>query len=714
MSDEPRDPEDESVDDEAASGEEGSEDLLPADDKGLGLTEEFARIEAEIDAEIGRTGDPLAGAEPGDEEDDDVEDKPAIRWDDDDSEEWVVPPLAQDPEGGGTEEWATPVEAEAEEPPPAEELEPSEEPESSEEPAEPPVAQDPPTVIRPAGAADEDEAVAAEAPVDDSATEHTVVRPRPLVPIGAGAGGGGGEYIPDEELANTTPRLWWRFMTGSVLIVAAVATAVALSSLLFLTDVAAQLQPIPGLADKLAKLDPGAPQTILIVGSDKRSDTPGDPGRSDTTMLLRVDAEHDNLSLFSLPRDLKVDIAGRNFSEAKLNEAYTDGGIKKTLETVKALTGLEINHVVNVDFQGFADAVDAIGCVYVDVDRKYFHSNDGLYGDATYSEIDINAGYQRLCGEKALEYVRYRHTDTDFVRAARQQDFLRNARHQVPVGEVLPIIGGDTGSDLLNIFTKYTSSDIKTPADVIGVLKAFLGVKDVPIKEVHFEGSDTIEDGIAYVTTTPEQMKKAVDEFLGEKDSAGSRGGSSANQKPPEPKSSDQAKQDQKKADAEKDSGSGADVISTDDIAAATGVDKFSAFGRTSARRLKFPVYVPTAAAPGSTYDGYGSRQYEIKDEDDNEQPAYKMVIQLANPAVNDEYYGVEGTTWEDPPILKDPSDTVTVDDRDYDLYYDGDRLRMVAFHVDGNSYWVSNTLLQTLDESQMMAIAESMQEAHG
>ena len=52
--------------------------------------------------------------------------------------------------------------------------------------------------------------------------------------------------------------------------------------------------------------------------------------------------------------------------------------------------------------------------------------------------------------------------------------------------------------------------------------------------------------------------------------------------------------------------------------------------------------------------------------------------------------------------------------DRDYDLYYDGDRLRLVAFHVDDNSYWVSNTLLQTLSDDQMLAIAKSMEEAHG
>ncbi len=153
-------------------------------------------------------------------------------------------------------------------------------------------------------------------------------------------------------------------------------------------------------------------------------------------------------------------------------------------------------------------------------------------------------------------------------------------------------------------------------------------------------------------------------------------------------------------------------MISTGDSAAVTtgGIDKYEAFGRTSARRLKFPIYIPNLVAPGSAYDA-GSRQYDIMDLEDDKQPAYKMVISLENPAVNLEYYGIQGTTWEDPPILEDPSETRTYDGRDYDLYYDGDRLRMVAFHDGSNAYWVSNTLLQTLDESQMLAIATSMTE---
>ena len=61
----------------------------------------------------------------------------------------------------------------------------------------------------------------------------------------------------------------------------------------------------------------------------------------------------------------------------------------------------------------------------MDIDRDYFNDNSG--GGERYAAIDIDAGYQKLKGQDALDYVRYRHTDNDFIRAARQQDFLRQA-----------------------------------------------------------------------------------------------------------------------------------------------------------------------------------------------------------------------------------------------------------------------------------------------
>ncbi|KAA0273276.1 MAG: hypothetical protein EDQ89_05425 [Acidobacteria bacterium] len=673
--------------DEDRDEHSGVDPLDEHEEKGLGLTEEFARLEEEIRREVGSDRESSA-AEVGE---DATEPEPHPE-----AGEWTAPD--QPGPGPDTEEWAADAEPE----------------EATEEPVAVTGDGGPEAGSGPqgdsgagesgpqgdSGAVDvEPRPEAAEPvaePASEQAEEHTVVRRGPP-PAAVGAGGG---TEPDPEVR--TPALWWRFLTASVVIVVTVATAVSVSSLLLLTDVAARLQPLPGLQDKLESLDPGDPQTILIIGSDKRTNIEGDPGRSDTTMLLRVDPEDEVLSLFSLPRDLKVDIPG--YGVGKLNEAYADGGVESTLATVKNLTGLEINHVVNVDFNGFAKAVDAIGCVYVDVDRHYFNDNStALSSLDTFAEINVNAGYQRLCGQNALDYVRYRHTDTDIVRAARQQDFLRNARAQIPVSEVLPLIGGDTSGDLIDIFTNYTSSDIDSAAQMIGAFKAFLAVKDVPINQISFDGTL----GTSYVTATPEQIGKAVDEFLNGKDTPGPTGGENATTKPGSG-SDGGGKEEEKK----KDPADGANVIPTSDaLDPDTGINKFEAFGRTSARRLDFPVWIPTVVAPGSYYSP-DSRQYEIKDTDDRKQPAYKLVIEYRSPDRLPEYYGVQGTTWSDPPILKDPSETREIDGRDYDIYYDGDRVRMVAWHDgEGDSYWVSNTLVQTLDEAQMLAIAASMKE---
>ena len=83
-----------------------------------------------------------------------------------------------------------------------------------------------------------------------------------------------------------------------------------------------------------------------------------------------------------------------------------------------------------MDYGAFRRAVDYIDGVYVDIDRDYF--NDNSSGE-NYATIDIDPGYQKLRGKDALDYVRYRHTDNDLVRAARQQDFLRQAKNAAGV-----------------------------------------------------------------------------------------------------------------------------------------------------------------------------------------------------------------------------------------------------------------------------------------
>ena len=214
---------------------------------------------------------------------------------------------------------------------------------------------------------------------------------------------------------------------AAVIIVAVSAAATASGVLLYVDSIANDSDHNNHLHDKLknalAHNDHGGeprehPHPRLR--QTRRGEFEEDPGRSDTTMLLRIDPDQDS-DRGDLDPARPQSRNPRNTGPKSSTPPTAYGGPKLTLQVVKELTGLKINHVVNVDFLGFVRAVDAIGCVYTDVDRRYYHSNEGLPASEQYSEINIQPGYQLLCGKKALEYVRYRHTDTDIVRSARQQ-----------------------------------------------------------------------------------------------------------------------------------------------------------------------------------------------------------------------------------------------------------------------------------------------------
>ena len=175
------------------------------------------------------------------------------------------------------------------------------------------------------------------------------------------------------------------------------------------------------------------PAVALVVGYDFQAREEGrEESRSDTLMLRRADPRQTTISMLSFPRDLLVQLPGCEGvppRTAKINEAYTDCGIKGAIETVRQLTGVPINYYITVNFRGFIKIVDRLGGVFMDVDRRYF--NDNQSGGESYSAIDLQPGYQRLDGADALAFVRYRHTDNDFYRNARQQEFVKALKHQV-------------------------------------------------------------------------------------------------------------------------------------------------------------------------------------------------------------------------------------------------------------------------------------------
>jgi LCP family protein required for cell wall assembly len=184
---------------------------------------------------------------------------------------------------------------------------------------------------------------------------------------------------------------------------------------------------------KLDAVIPGEPTTALILGYDKRATKEAaQTGHSDTLMLLRADPESETVSLLSFPRDLLVEIHGcRNRGPwvSRINNAYGECGSRAALETVRNLTGVPIHYLITVNFRGFTKIVANLGGVWMDVDRRYF--NDNTSGFERYAAIDLKPGYQKLSGQKALDFVRYRHTDSDLYRLARQQLFVKAVKQRL-------------------------------------------------------------------------------------------------------------------------------------------------------------------------------------------------------------------------------------------------------------------------------------------
>jgi len=513
----------------------------------------------------------------------------------------------------------------------------------------------------------------------------------------------------DGEPAPKPKRYWWRFVLAAVLIVAVSAATTATASLLYLDSIANAIRPENDKLQKklnkfLADAGEGGAQTFLVIGSDKRANEEEDPGRSDTTMLVRLDPDQGLISMMSIPRDLKVEIPG--YGTGKFNEAYSYGGTKLTLRTVKSLTGLPINHIVNVDFLGFAQGVYAIGCVYADVDRRYYHSNEGVPPSEQYAEINVQPGYQLMCGKKALAYVRYRHTDTDIVRSARQQEFLSAARSRVSAQDIL----FDKG-ELIEAFTDYTTSDISDGKTLLEVLKLLAASRNSTINEVHFPA----ELGPSYVYTTEAALDAAVREFLGGETVKEAKAAQHRHRQELAAGKMHAKKQKQKQKRKPKKPKLEAVKAGSDGLVPAREAGEAEA--KIASRRARgfFPIYYPTRLPEGARFvesDPYEKvvdpYVYNIKDEDGNRHLAYRMVL-VAEMSDGSHYFGVQGIRgWSNPPILEDPSLTKTINGRDYDIYVDGENVKMVAWRRGDNVYWISNDLLRTFSNDQMIGMARS------
>lgn len=482
---------------------------------------------------------------------------------------------------------------------------------------------------------------------------------------------------------------WKLFLTGSLvimLVATSVATFTAFANRQDVVETIAEQAYDDGVSDYL-QAPTGGPQTILLIGSDRRKEYKkwGVKPLSDTMMLVRLDPKLDVIPVLSIPRDLKVEIPGHGTD--KINAAYSLGGPKLTIKTITDATGIEINHVVNTDFKGFIQAVDKIGCVYTDVDRRYFNDNTGAYVRDAYAAINIRAGYQKLCGPKALDYVRFRHLDSDIVRGARQQSFLRQAKQQVGIDKLFA-----NAKSLKKIIAENTRTDrgLANGKNLQRLLSLGVKVAGQPIYQVQIPKLtyDNVPGGASYVIASSSSLDKAARIFedgpdVKRKSSSGSSDSSSKKKK---------------------QSGSSAGGSLPKGLVYAKDEGKSQAvragFG------VKLPVYYPTVKLAGASYKDNHTRSYRMTTDDEKRVSAWRIVVETREIG---EYYGIQGLRWTDPPILKNPSEERKIGRRTYKLFYEGNKLGTVAFVEDGAAYYVQNTLTRMLTEKQMLGIAKSL-----
>ncbi|MDR6976874.1 LCP family protein required for cell wall assembly [Streptomyces sp. 3330] len=222
-------------------------------------------------------------------------------------------------------------------------------------------------------------------------------------------------------------------------------------------------------ADRPTKVDNGS-ENILVLGSDTRSGTNKKLGggtddgsaRSDTAMIIHVYEGHKKASVVSIPRDTLIDrpactdTSGTTHdaaSDVMFNSAYSTGGAACAVKTVESMSGVRMDHYLEVDFSGFEKLIDELGGVEVTTTKAI---------DDPDSHLKLKAGTHTLTGEQALGLVRTRHgvgDGSDLGRIQLQQAFIKALVDQVE--HVGLFSSGTKLYDLANTATKAVTADSK-------------------------------------------------------------------------------------------------------------------------------------------------------------------------------------------------------------------------------------------------------------
>jgi polyisoprenyl-teichoic acid--peptidoglycan teichoic acid transferase len=502
--------------------------------------------------------------------------------------------------------------------------------------------------------------------------------------------------VPPGSLPPEPPRRgWWlarRFLAATVCIVllAGAATYMVIrNEVNKVVSALGQNKPVAVASKVLIPTSTGQPETLLLVGNDERKAPKSNASgavlpHSNEMLLVRVDPSKPTISMLSIPRELRVSFTAPNGEVItnRINSAYTygyeegggtSGGVKLMLETIKSLLGITVNHVFVTDFKRFEHAVDEMGCVYMTVDKRYYHSNSEP-GAEQYFEINLPPGYQRLCGQQALEFVANRHESTSLIRDARDQRFLLDAKAQY--GPKL----FENREKFEKVLGKAVQTDLHGEEQVLDLLELLAESAGKPVRQVPFH----VNLLPTYDTATPQQLEEAAHSFMA---GTGAIPKHKLNSAVRSVKSSHHH--------------STASTLSLTPTPSST-TDK----ALVAAPRLPFPLEAPqyqktTAESAPDELLLYGIQSPNGR----RRYPSYVIVVDDGELG---QYYDIQGTTWTGLPLLSDPSQSVRIGSRTYSLFYDGEHIKTVAWREGRGIYWIENTLTYSLSPETMVAIART------
>jgi LCP family protein required for cell wall assembly len=501
-----------------------------------------------------------------------------------------------------------------------------------------------------------------------------------------------GEAPPGSTPPEPPRRGWWmarRFLLAALGIVALAGGATYALVRGEIGDVLSALgqhKPVKVAPTVLAPTGRGEPETLLLVGNDERPPPKDNPGgavlpHSNEMLLVRIDPSKPTISMLSIPRELRVPFTRVNGEEEenRINSAYTfgyeesgdttSGGVKLMVETLKRVLGIPvINHVFVTNFKRFEHAINEMGCVYVTVDKRYYHVNEPE--GEQYFEINLQPGYQRLCGKQALEFVANRHESTSLIRDARDQRFLLDVKAQY--GPTL----FENREKFERIMGKAVETDLHGEEEVLQLLELLVESAGKPVRQVPFR----VELHSNYDTATPQQIDASVRSFLT---------GTAAIPK--------------HKLNGAVRSVRGPRPAASSALSLAPTPSSTLEEARALAGRLPFAVEAPQYQATTAEAGPDTLRRYDVRDEQGHLHPIYTIVVEKGELG---QYYDIQGSTWTDPPLLSDPSQEIHIGSRDYSLFYDGEHVKTIAWREGNAAYWIENTLTDNLSPQAMVAIA--------